>query len=165
MNQHRVEQSVTKSRATRINTPPGADRAQLEAEAAKQELPAAIKGPGCLDQADVESHKKPRRRSIADRLHLPHRGDAHKDKEQQARKSISADGPLQIIKDPSCGRFITKPNPHWPEEDSWKRENVRSGKGDSDVVPPGGVGGISYYEPLDGTVIGYQHGFAKQGFY
>ncbi|KAI7231829.1 hypothetical protein KC330_g6219 [Hortaea werneckii] len=155
MNQHRVEQSVTKesdnahqhtaeSRQEDAQPLPS-EAAQLEAEAAKQELPAAIRGSGRVDQADVDSRQKPKTRSIAGILHLPHRGGDHTDKEQQAHKSISADGPLQIIKDPRSGLFITKPNPHWPEEDSWKRENVRSGKGDSDVVPPSGVGGISYY--------------------
>ncbi|KAI7534680.1 hypothetical protein KC331_g12429 [Hortaea werneckii] len=155
MNQHRVEQSVTKESGNAHQHTAGSrhedaqplpsETAQLEAEAAKQELPAAIKGPGCVDQADVESRQKPKKRSIADRLYLPHRGDAHKDKEQQVHKSISADGPLQIVKDPRSGLFNNRPNPHWPEEDSWKRENVRSGKGDSDVVPPSGVGSISYF--------------------
>ncbi|KAI7091855.1 hypothetical protein KC356_g79 [Hortaea werneckii] len=48
---------------------------------------------------------------------MPHRGGDHKDKELQAHKSISANGPLQVVKDPRTGLFITKPYPHWPEED------------------------------------------------
>ncbi|KAI7527638.1 hypothetical protein KC331_g16214 [Hortaea werneckii] len=155
MNQHRVEQSVTKESGNGYQYTAGSrhedaqplpsEAAQLEAEAAKQELPLPIKGSGCVDQADVESRQKPKRHGIADMLHLPHRGDDHKDKEQQEHRSISADGPLQVIKDPRSGLYITRPNPHWPEEDSWKREDIRSGKGDSDVVPPSGMGGISYY--------------------
>ena len=130
MIQHRVKQFLEKESGSAHQHTAGSrhedaqplpsEAAQLEAEAAKQEPPAAAKGSDGAKQADEESHKKSKRRSIADRLHLPHRGDHHKDKEQQEHKSVSADGPLQVVKDPTTGLFITRPNPHWPEEDSWK---------------------------------------------
>lgn len=155
MNQHGVERFLAKESGNAHQHTAGSrhedaqplpsEAAQLEAEAAKQEPPATAKGSDGVKQADEESSKKSKRRSIAEMLHLPHHSDHHKDKKQQAHKPISADGPLQVVKDPRTGLFISRPNPHWPEEDSWKRENVRSGKGDSDVVPPSGVGGISYF--------------------
>lgn len=84
-----------------------------------------------------------KRRSIVDVLHLPHMH--HKEGGKEKRKSISDSGPFVVEKNPVTGNYITKPNPHWPEEDSGTRENVRSGKGDSDVIVPGGMGNMSYY--------------------
>jgi len=92
-----------------------------------------------------------KRRSISDVLHLPqhhHRhlaGEGDETHKKEKRASISENGPFYVVKDPETGMYITRPNPHWPEEDSWKRKNVRSGQGDDKVVAPGGLGGASFY--------------------
>lgn len=104
-------------------------------------------GAGAKQQAQqAEQSDKPakaadghgKRNSIADKLHLPYLHDK-RDGAGEKRKSISDSGPFIVVQDPETGHAITKPNPHWPEEDSWKREKVRSGKGDSNVIAPGGM--------------------------
>ncbi|EMC96458.1 hypothetical protein BAUCODRAFT_475611 [Baudoinia panamericana UAMH 10762] len=90
-----------------------------------------------------EEHKE-RKHSLSDMLahpsHIPHPHLVH-----DPRASIANSSPLTVVRDPKSGDYITAPNPHWPEEDSWKRENVRSGRGDDSTIAPGGVGGVSYF--------------------
>lgn len=53
---------------------------------------------------------------------------------------ISDSGPYIFAFDPKTGKEILQKNPHWPYEDSWKRENVRD-RGETDnTVAPGGLG-------------------------
>jgi len=113
-----------------------------EAEQQREEATQHNQAPAADTEAAENEGNKSKRRSIFNALHLPH---LHKDGKNSKSRSISDSGPLEVVQDPQAGRFIARPNPHGPEEDSWKREDVRSGKGDSDVVAPGGVGGVSYY--------------------
>jgi hypothetical protein len=84
-----------------------------------------------------------KRRSIIERL--MHHDHKDHDSGKEKRNSIADSGPFIVVQNPETGHWVTKPNPHWPEEDSWKRENVRSGKGDGKVIAPGGIGGVSYF--------------------
>ncbi|TKA72281.1 hypothetical protein B0A55_06187 [Friedmanniomyces simplex] len=60
----------------------------------------------------------PRRKSLLQRF---------KD-ERAERKAIHRNlydnGPYELVFDPNLGKEVLRKNPHWPYEDSWKRENV-----------------------------------------
>ncbi|KAI6854913.1 hypothetical protein KC343_g16408 [Hortaea werneckii] len=84
-----------------------------------------------LQAADASEPSK-RRASVLQRLKHP----LHKEKKdagEEKKESISASGPYIFAFDPDTGTRRLMKNPHWPEEDSWKREK------DKPTVP-GGAG-------------------------
>ncbi|KAI7158824.1 hypothetical protein KC349_g4640 [Hortaea werneckii] len=84
-------------------------------------------------QVPVSSEPNKRRPSVLQRLkHSLHKEDK-KDASEEKKESISASGPYIFAFDPDTGTRRLMKNPHWPEEDSWKREQ------DKPVVP-GGAG-------------------------
>ncbi|KAI6911614.1 hypothetical protein KC318_g6840 [Hortaea werneckii] len=84
-------------------------------------------------QAPVDSQPNKRRPSVLQRLkHSLHKEDK-KDASEEKKESISASGPYIFAFDPDTGTRRLMKNPHWPEEDSWKRET------DKPTVP-GGAG-------------------------
>ena len=60
---------------------------------------------------------------------------------------ISDSGPYIFAFDPRTGKEILQRNPHWPYEDSWKREEQRETRGETDsTIIPGGLGfGVNNY--------------------
>ncbi|KAI6795424.1 hypothetical protein KC363_g4323 [Hortaea werneckii] len=84
-------------------------------------------------QAAVASEPSKRRPSVLQRLkHSLHKEDK-RDTSEEKKESISASGPYIFAFDPDTGTRRLMKNPHWPEEDSWKREK------DKPTVP-GGAG-------------------------
>ncbi|KAI7159041.1 hypothetical protein KC316_g13729 [Hortaea werneckii] len=84
-------------------------------------------------QAPAASDLNKRRASVLQRLkHSLHKEDK-KDASEEKKESISASGPYIFAFDPDTGTRRLMKNPHWPEEDSWKREE------DKPTVP-GGAG-------------------------
>ncbi|KAI7520998.1 hypothetical protein KC331_g19966 [Hortaea werneckii] len=84
-------------------------------------------------QAPAASDPNKRRASVLQRLkHSLHKEDK-KDANEEKKESISASGPYIFAFDPDTGTRRLMKNPHWPEEDSWKREK------DKPAVP-GGAG-------------------------
>ncbi|TKA83878.1 hypothetical protein B0A55_00125 [Friedmanniomyces simplex] len=81
-----------------------------------------------------------RRSSITERIIdlLPHHG-GHK------HPSLSDSGPIVVQEDPSTGHHLAHVNPHWPEDDSWRRQKERDSSGEDPVVAPAGVGAVSSY--------------------
>ncbi|KAK0858493.1 hypothetical protein LTR87_017768 [Friedmanniomyces endolithicus] len=59
--------------------------------------------------------------------------------------SLSDSGPIELQTGSGTGRHLACVNPHWPEEDSYKRQNERDGNGEDPVVAPAGVGVVSSY--------------------
>ncbi|GAB1738348.1 hypothetical protein NU219Hw_g3159t1 [Hortaea werneckii] len=91
----------------------------------------AIAEPSSQDPVASEPNK--RRPSVLQRLkHSLHKEDK-KDASEEKKESISASGPYIFAFDPDTGTRRLMKNPHWPEEDSWKREK------DKPTVP-GGAG-------------------------
>ncbi|KAK0264877.1 hypothetical protein LTS09_001285 [Friedmanniomyces endolithicus] len=43
---------------------------------------------------------------------------------KSAHKSISDSGPYELVFDPKLGKEVMRKNPHWPNEDSYLRENT-----------------------------------------
>ncbi|KAI7286337.1 hypothetical protein KC345_g1205 [Hortaea werneckii] len=83
-------------------------------------------------QAADASEPSKRRASVLQRLkHSLHK--EKKDAGEEKKESISASGPYIFAFDPDTGTRRLMKNPHWPEEDSWKREK------DKPTVP-GGAG-------------------------
>lgn len=110
---------------------PWSDRRNSITEMWKEHKPS-FKKHDSLTAKDIKSIHEPehahnaskavegeRRRSIGDNLF-----------HHERRKSISDSGPLVVEQNPATGHYLAHKNPHWPEEDSWKRANVRSGSGD-----------------------------------
>lgn len=57
------------------------------------------------------------------------KGNEKNDKEEtEKKKSIADSGPLIFAFDPKSGKEVLQRNPHWPNEDSWKREKEVEGK-------------------------------------
>lgn len=52
------------------------------------------------------------------------------------KSSIADSGPFTVEQDRN-GNYITKENPHWPNDDSWTRENVQDGNDKTRI--PGGL--------------------------
>ena len=101
-----------------------------------------------LPVEEIKTENGRRRSSIIDKLKHPFqrsRSGSPTTDARERKKSIADGGPFLVEQNPETGNWITRPNPHWPNDDSWKRENVRTGKGDSNVIVPGGEGGVSYY--------------------
>lgn len=69
--------------------------------------------------------KEGRRRSW---FHRKSAADGVKDEEKkEKRKSISDSGPYIFVYDPNLGKEVMRKNPHWPNEDSWKRVDESKG--------------------------------------
>lgn len=49
-------------------------------------------------------------------------------KEKPKKQSISESGPYIFAYDPRLGKEVLMKNPHWPNEDSWKREQETEGQ-------------------------------------
>lgn len=43
------------------------------------------------------------------------------------KSSISDSGPYTLVRDPVTGKEVLHRNPHWPNEDSWKKEKESEG--------------------------------------
>ena len=69
----------------------------------------------------------PRRKSWLKRL-SHHDKDGDKNVVKEKKKSISDSGPFIFVYDPKTGKEILRKNPHWPNEDSWKREKEVEGQ-------------------------------------
>lgn len=59
--------------------------------------------------------------------HLPGHSKEAEGKEGK-RESISESGPYIFAFDPKQGKEVLQKNPHWPNEDSWKREKEVDGQ-------------------------------------
>lgn len=62
------------------------------------------------------------------RLSRSDKSGEKKEKEKKKKKSISDSGPYIFAFDPKSGKEVLQKNPHWPNEDSWKREKESEGQ-------------------------------------
>jgi hypothetical protein len=67
-----------------------------------------------------------RRKSWFQKLTPHHNHDPNKPKEK--KKSIADSGPFIFVYSPALGKEVLMKNPHWPNEDSWKREKEAEGQ-------------------------------------
>ncbi len=84
-------------------------------------LAPLVKDPEDAAMAD----QKPRRKSWFRRLS---RIEPSEGKVKTKRGSISDSGPFIFAFDPRLGKEVLMRNPHWPNEDSWKREAETEGQ-------------------------------------
>ncbi|KAK0265578.1 hypothetical protein LTR48_001264 [Friedmanniomyces endolithicus] len=80
-------------------------------------LPDSHHGPP--HEAASPDDANPAHKSLLQRL-KPNRTEHNK----TAHKSISDSGPYEFVFDPKSGKEVLRKNPHWPNEDSYLRENT-----------------------------------------
>lgn len=73
------------------------------------------------DAAGTEYNTDGKRRSWLSKMTHHHHHD--KGEEKTRKSSISDSGPYVFAFDPKQGKEVLVKNPHWPNEDSWKRED------------------------------------------
>jgi hypothetical protein len=62
---------------------------------------------------------------------LTHKTRSHQqssDTDGKQKTSISDSGPFSIVVDPATGKEVLKRNPHWPNEDSGRKEKESEGE-------------------------------------
>lgn len=80
------------------------------------------------DQEQTQPQEQPKRQSWL-RRHLPGGSSkSHESKEKGKKDSISDSGPFIFAFDPAQGKEVLQKNPHWPNEDTWKREEETKGQ-------------------------------------
>ncbi|KAK1077743.1 hypothetical protein LTR33_007832 [Friedmanniomyces endolithicus] len=80
-------------------------------------LPDSHHGPP--HEAASPDDANPAHKSLLQRLK-----DTRTEHNKTAHKSISDSGPYEFVVDPKSGKEVLRKNPHWPNEDSYLRENT-----------------------------------------
>lgn len=70
------------------------------------------------------------RTSLRKLVHKSDHREQSSDKPEDSRRksSIADSGPYTLVKDPVTGKEVLHRNPHWPNEDSWKKEKESEGQ-------------------------------------
>ena len=79
-------------------------------------LPDSHHGPP--HEAASPDDANPAHKSLLQRLK-----DTRTEHNKTAHKTISDSGPYEFVVDPKSGKEVLRKNPHWPNEDSYLREN------------------------------------------
>ena len=87
-------------------------------------------GSNPANQPAVAKSSSGRRKSWFQRLthSSKNSSSADQDSEKPRKSSISDSGPYIFAFDPRQGKEVLMKNPHWPNEDSWKREEESKGQ-------------------------------------
>ncbi|KAK4542908.1 hypothetical protein LTR36_006097 [Oleoguttula mirabilis] len=110
---------LRKKTAQHPPTPPNIEPSHQEATTPTRDSPAAQDTDSAsplVTCTTAETSPPPKRRSSSAFLDKLKRSGGRK-------VSISDSGPYIFAFDPRSGTTVLQKNPHWPNEDSWKREN------------------------------------------
>lgn len=119
----RSSKDTTIGVATKAN-PSAVQNASEQAPATKETDSLAPLVPESQSEPQELNQDQSRRKSWFKRLSSSGTGETQK---KEKRGSISDSGPFVFAFDPRSGKEILQRNPHWPNEDSWKREKEDEG--------------------------------------